>query len=460
MKQTFILLACLVFIDLVAINFVETEYVFMLDAVVVVLWLCYNFLDLAFLVMVFLYPFINAQIFLGPMNIPFVDALAMLVFLAWFVKRILNYDQEPLTWRDFPGVFFAVLFFAAGAASIFNADYFLSSFKYLLRPLVFFYLMFLVLPYNILKNKKQLQAVYKILFAVGVIVALVGIFSIVTASGPWYTKRAVPVAIYGYEFLGGNQNAIAEVLVVTIPVTLILLALCKKYRTQGILILGLLLMSTVLLLTFSRSGWLSLLLELVILFILGFSAKVKKKFIWPLLIVFLILPLILYFTAWQNVSWIQESNASRLLLTDLSINKFFIHPFVGHGLNSFQNLVADTFVYTIEFGDPLESHGFIQKLLVEQGLFGLLTFLGLLMYIFYQYIRAYKTEPDKEERFILMCLLMAASGIVFFQLFSTSYYISRMWLPVGIALAAANIYLKNNVKQKKRKIRIEKRQRL
>jgi hypothetical protein len=78
--------------------------------------------------------------------------------------------------------------------------------------------------------------------------------------------------------------------------------------------------------------------------------------------------------------------------------------------------------------------------LAEQGIFGLITFISFLGYIFYQYARAFVLEKDKQQRFILLCWLMMLSGVVLFQLFSTSYYNSRTWLPIGVGLAAIEIY--------------------
>lgn len=448
-KKFVVFLAAVLLLNLIAINFVEIKYLALFNAGLISFWLAYYFSEIVFYVMIFLFPFINFQLIFDSVNVPYVDLIAAVLFGAWIYKKLIvnwfNHSQR-LKLKDFPGLFFAVLFFVSAAASIFNSAYVLTSAKFLLRPLIFFYLVYLVLPYNLIVKKIQLKKIYHIIFVAGVIVALIGLISIFFTAGPWYQKRAMPYSFGDFNPLGGNQNAIAEVLVVTIPITLLLIARTKKYRSQAILLIGLVLMAGILLLTFSRSGWLALLLELIILFIFGFGAKIKRRYVLPLLLVFIVLPVVIYFTAWQNISWVQTSNLNRILLTEIAVNGFLAHPFIGNGLNMFSSIVSETFVYVVEFGDPLESHGFLQKIMTEQGLFGLITFLGLLTYIFFQYILAFIKENDRSERFIILCLLMMLAGIVFFELFSTSYYISRMWLPIGIGLAAVSVYQKNNKK--------------
>jgi hypothetical protein len=71
-----------------------------------------------------------------------------------------------------------------------------------------------------------------------------------------------------------------------------------------------------------------------------------------------------------------------------------------------------------------------------------------LLYFFRAYFRAIRAEDNHREKFVLAALLMMLSGLVLFELFSTSYYIARMWLPVGVGLAAVRIYGENNKKGK------------
>jgi O-antigen ligase len=126
-------------------------------------------------------------------------------------------------------------------------------------------------------------------------------------------------------------------------------------------------------------------------------------------------------------------------MTSVAWYHFTNHPFVGNGLNSFNDLVGKTFLYSVEFGDPLESHGFMQKLLSETGLLGFLGFVVLLLKIFKDLLHAYLNSFGTNKLMILL-LIMMSCGAVFFQLFSTSYFLSQMWLPLGVSLAGIKLY--------------------
>ena len=445
-RQFLILLTALLAVNLIAVNLVDVYYVLLVDLGLIIFWLSYHFFSAAFLAVVLLHPFVGYEFVAGGLNVPYGDLLATVVLAAWLLRTFLHWPQTRLNWkRDLPGVIFVGLFFISGALSIINAELPLTSLKYLLRPLIFFYMCFVVLPVNIIKDEKQLKRIYQAFFVLGIFTALIGLASFfLTTGGPWYTKRALPLPIFGMNIFGGNQNALAEVLTICIPFTLILLSLTKKIRLQGFYLVGLMLMSAILLLTFSRSGWIALLMEMIILFIFGFGAKIPKTFILPIITSIVLIPTIFYFSVWQQVAWVRESNENRLILTEISWDNFIEHPVIGNGLNSYRDLISQVFAYTVEFGEPLDSHGFVQKILVEQGLMGLISFVAFLIYIFYVYLKAFIAEKDRHERFYLVCLIMMLSGIVMFELFSTSYYIAKMWLPIGVGLAAIKLYKAND----------------
>ncbi len=69
----------------------------------------------------------------------------------------------------------------------------------------------------------------------------------------------------------------------------------------------------------------------------------------------------LYFYTFHQLGWVQSSNESRFLLTEIAWYNFLQHPVIGNGLNTFTSFVGSTFVYVVEFWDPLDSHGFFTK---------------------------------------------------------------------------------------------------
>ena len=448
-KQFFRILAIAIVIiaifSLAAINFLDADKVLLIDLAIVVLLFFVEFPFVGFCVMILFYPFVNWQFVLGPVNVPYVDLLATILLFAVLLKAFLDWQLglkkgRVSVWQIFPGIIFAGCFLAASALSILNNEFLLAAVKYLLRPLLFFYLMFVVLPYNLINQKRLLKIALRAMLIVGLAVALLGAFSIFSSPGQWGVHRAVPFSFGEFNPLGGNQNAVAEVLIVIIPITFILFLLSEKIKRRGWYVLAIMLMSAVLILTFSRSGWLALLTELLILFFLKYRHKVNKYTVMAIILLLLIVPSLLYFSVWSKLDWIERSNANRLLLSGIAFNSFLEHPFIGNGLNTFQQIVGRTFVYRVEFGDPLESHGFLQKVLTESGLLGIISFGALLGYFFYRYIKAYLAAKFFSAKMIIACFIMMLAGITVFELFSTSYYLASAWLPIGIGLAGVRLY--------------------
>jgi O-antigen ligase len=161
----------------------------------------------------------------------------------------------------------------------------------------------------------------------------------------------------------------------------------------------------------------------------------RHKYIWPLILSLTVLPAIFYVAIWQNVGFVQTSTSSRMLLSEIAWSSWLTSPILGHGPGTFIDIVGQTFVFVVEFGSPLDSHGFAQKLLVEQGALGLLAYFGVLAYFLWYLIRFFRHENNDRTKFQTLCFVLIFSSMIVFELFSTSYYQARFWLPLGVALA-------------------------
>jgi len=399
--------------------------------------------------MAFLTPFWGWQFISDTINVPYVDLVALALFFALMVRTaiagLIKLEGERLDnfiyLKKFSGWPYFLIFFTIGLLSLINSPDILIGLKYLLRPLIFMYLMFVVVPINLIVTRKIFKRVLISLLSSGVVAAFLGLLTVVLTKGGLFERRAQPYPIFGVNLLGGNWNALAETLVVAIPCALIFYFAAKKLRNRGyFLLLGMLLI-VILLLTMSRSGWLALLLQFIIL-LFGFLRKslFSKRVILMLSFSFLIL-IIVYVFFWGQISAVKGSDSSRWLMTSVAWYHFTNHPFIGNGLNTFNDLVGKTFVYAVEFGDPLDSHGFGQKLLAETGILGLISFIVVLGYLFRHYFKAY-LDSFGNNKIMILLLLMMAVGVVFFQLFSTSYFLAKMWLPLGVCFADVNLYRK------------------
>lgn len=453
-QRRFLVLAIILIVGISAVALLAPwEYVLGILVAVLVLLFFFRFITFGLYLMVLFYPFIYLQLFIGRnINIPYVDLLAMIVFLSWAIRSVffppyggIHFIKNlgkgtKLSFENFPGLIFFLMFFAASLLSLINAENVLYSLKYVFRPLTFFYLMFVVLPYNVINSQKVLLNVLRIFYGVGFFVALMGLWSILFSENSGIFRRAIPLPIFGVPILGTNHNLIAEVLVSVIPIGFILIWETKDVWLKKFLITGVLLMAAINLLTFSRTGWVALAFELLVLVLIKYRKNIRSYFELGLIIILIISPLLLYGYIFLTSEIVRSSNMNRLALAKIAIETFTKHPIVGAGAGTFIEQVAMNRWYIVDFGSPSEAHGVIQKLLAETGALGFLTFFALLGYIILRLVKTYQKISDKSPyKYILLALILTSVGSIIFQLFNTSYFVSKMWLPLGVALAAARL---------------------
>ena len=123
-----------------------------------------------------------------------------------------------------------------------------------------------------------------------------------------------------------------------------------------------------------------------------------------------------------------------VLPDEISLTYFRYAPWFGMGPGTFYQLMSETEYFIMEYGAPLDSHGFFQKILVEEGIVGLTLFGIFLFALFRRFTRVSLTFKGKEYH-LAECLLMMSVGAVVFQIFNTGYFMSTMWMPLGVAFA-------------------------
>ena len=397
--------------------------------------------------MIFFYPFTFLEIRYAALNVPYVDVIAILLLIGFALRRIYDWKVHNKTLfspkKDFPGLIIYLCLLIAGFLSLTNTpDYFFwTAFKNVFRPLGFFYIMFVILPYNIVDKKKYLDTIFKILFWLGLSVAVMGIWSFATFPATnVIDKRAVPISIFGLKPLGTNHNQLAELLIAVIPFALIFLWKEKNLLMRKLILLSILLMAFVNLLTFSRSGWIALFLELAILAFIQYRSQMRALFRNSVILLLILSPIIVYMYIFSMQSGVLSSTASRVMLIDIAWQAFKAHPLFGNGMGIFPTLVGQNPIFLLEYGVTAGAHGFIQHLAAEIGIFGLGAFIALLVFIFIRLIKSYrKHKKDPYWSYVILSAIIAFVGVVSFQLFQTSFLTAKMWVPLGIGLIITKI---------------------
>ncbi len=133
---------------------------------------------------------------------------------------------------------------------------------------------------------------------------------------------------------------------------------------------------------------------------------------------------------------VRGSTLSRLDQTRIAVFYFLRSPLIGQGVGTFIPTLWQTRAFLLEYGDPIEAHSIVLKLAFEQGILGLATFGIFAVSILLALYKAYKKMPRPE----LLAALMIAVGSITYQLFNTTYYTSKLWVPIAIAVAISRFY--------------------
>ncbi|HLD81773.1 MAG TPA: hypothetical protein VJA22_01025, partial [Patescibacteria group bacterium] len=218
-------------------------------------------MDFALYVLILMTPFVDFQIVWGELNVPIADAFAMLMFISWALRALL-FRGESITntiRSNTPVAIPFLLFLIACTLSFFNTPDMAASIKYFLRPMLFFYLMFMIIPYVSIENTKILKRALVVSFTLGIVISLMGLISLFLPeqSGEIF-RRALPISIFGMYPLGTNHNLIAEVLVAVIPLGWFLSTHERNKHRKQALKLASVFVASICVLTFSRAGWIVL----------------------------------------------------------------------------------------------------------------------------------------------------------------------------------------------------------
>lgn len=393
-------------------------------------------------------PIIGIEINLYNLNIPIVDLIALFLFLSFIINYIFSFilgrKIEKINW---PLIIPFSIFLSINLVSVFLANNFLDSFYYFLRWPLFLYLAYIFVPANIIIKPKILKNAIIFLFISSLIVLFSGFISLLNQDIYDSFFRLRGLNLYGFYPFGDNHNLIAEFLNIGIFLSLIIKEFLKEKRLKNIANLIFLLGSFGVILSFSRAAWITFALQLIVYFIYKMIYQKKER---VKIILFSCLFLIIISPFFIRMERLQEANIgstkSRVLLNNIALNAFEQKPLFGHGSGQFLTLVYNDIRFRAQHGEAIDAHGFLPKILAENGIFGLVAWLFILIYLFKISFLSLKRYYPKISWLLPLCL--AVWGGLFFQLFNTSYYKGKVWLPILLFFLAIKfldeIYVKKN----------------
>jgi O-antigen ligase len=402
---------------------------------------------LFFIILCVVYPFRYLQFKVEDYNyqVEYVTVLAVLILLAVLLNIYVLKRIKPKYELAF-GITF-ICFLGANTLSLLNTPDLTASILFIVKPILLFYLAYLLLPINLIKNKNYLEKVLWAVFSCGLITAILGAISVIQQllTGAGLTAiRAYPFAYGLFMPLGYNQNQIGEVLVASIPFTLILF-LWRRIsdpRVAKIALISTLFMTAVLLLTLSRAGWIALVIEIFVVFLAykrSWAEKTIPLFVMIVIILIIIIPSsVIFYKFITGTEEVSNSNQVRLVLTEIALDNFYKYPFFGEGSGTYVESIYHNYKYLPYFRLELkfDAHGLFQKIISELGIVGLITFgvfaaaIGIYIKKAWKYIRF-----NRESTLIYSLAIAAIIGNAVYMAFNTSFYDAVTWLPIGLSIA-------------------------
>ncbi len=393
-------------------------------------------------------PIIGRDFYLYGLVIPIGDLAALLSVLAYLTRTGFDFffSKERISLR-WPLFFPFFIFFIANALSIIFSNHPLYSLYYFLRWPFFLYLAYIFVPANIIKTPRILKTAAIIVFLSAMAVLISGYASLYGQNWQDSFFRMKSIFIFNSYPFGENHNLIAEFLNIGAFFVLIIREFLKNERAKRVTDIIFFLTAVGIILTFSRAGWITLFLQSLIYFFYRTANNKKERLA---MIIFSVAALLIISPLLWKMSVLQDNNTSstenRVLLTEIAIDAFKENPLIGKGSGEFVNLVGDNIRFRAKYGAPVDSHGMLQKLLAENGIIGLGAWLFILIYLAVTAFKALKRYYPKLKWMLPFCL--AAGGGLFFQLFNTSYFKGRVWLPIVLFLMAIQfsdeIYARKN----------------
>jgi hypothetical protein len=392
------------------------------------------FLWTIFLAFAFLYPWQIA--FKGTsINAPIADILALIILVLFTIRYITGTAiiRKKTKQILLPFIALYTVFLMTALISVFNVyDHDIAqSFHYFLRFPVFAFMAYVIYPSIYLKHAKQFEYIFSVLFWVGIGIAFYGFASLFLAEHAGYI-RVEPFGLFGIFPLGHNHNLIGEALVSIFPLALYQ---SYKYYYKRMYIYGTIFIGVITLLTLSRAAWIAFTIQIGVLLL---NKSIREKIIfytkkWKYLLFIVFGMIVLYMTLFLGTNIVSGSTESRVFTTEVSLFYFKEAPLLGNGPGSYLHISNNTKAIVLEYGEALDAHGILQKLILETGILGVISFCIFLGYIFMSFWK------QRQVSHLHSVLIASAVGAIIFQFFNTSYFGSVMWLSIGLVIASFGI---------------------
>lgn len=381
----------------------------------------------------------SLSVFLAPI-IPTMALLALVliafasVFLAFGTDRRRSLSFSPVNMYI---ILYAFVYLAASFVSASPMD------SVQTGLLIVCFTLFAIILQNSVNTRKKLDTLIIFIIISGVIVSLYGIYQYVfgiTGDAAWVDADLFSDITNRVFSTLGNPNVLSEYLLLVIPFACAQFFASKKWYVKGLFFIFAGIMALCMVLTYSRGGWLALLIAAFIFLIL-----LDRRFILlgilAVIALYFVLPdtVINRFTSIGNMSDTSTSYRVSIWLGTLAMLRDYWISGVGPGIGAFNKVYP---AYSFNNILAPHSHNLFLQLVCETGVAGLILFI-IIIYQFYKTaFRALSSEKLRESRYYLIGAVSSVSGFLVQGMTDYSFYNHRVMFMFWVVVAVGALLAK------------------
>lgn len=376
---------------------------------------------------VFLHPALFC--FLTLLLLPFVPTMVMLALVACtllslMIRQGLGRGQKPLY---SPGIRWAGLMAAVYLMAIAASAYPMKSlFPGLLTAM---FVSFALWSYGSIRSYSRLRTAFGLIALGAVAVSLYGLWQFIhpaAYNSGWVDEdmfAGIRLRVYS---TFANPNVLGEYFLLTIPFAAALALTASNRRKKLLWAAAALLMCMVMLLTYSRGGYIGLILAACIFLVL-----LDRRFLLLIGVAVILSPLYVPESVWTrllsigNLGDTSTNYRVNIWIGVVDMLRQFWFCGVGPGEGTFNQVYP---VFALPYVDAPHSHNLYLQLICDTGIVGLLVFLGLMGSLYRSLLSTLRHSRRRETKIFAIAGLSAFSGFLLQGMTDYSFYNYRVLL--------------------------------
>jgi len=304
------------------------------------------------------------------------------------------------------------------------------------------FVLFPIVLQNSVTTRRQLDALIYAFVIAGTFISAYGIYQYFTGvafASAWFDSTMFAgISTRVYSTLG-NPNVLATYLLLVIPFAGACIFMVKRPILKLFFVGCLCVMLACMALTFSRGGWLGLILAAAV-----FLVILDRRFIivgiFGLVFLYFALPdvVVSRFTSIGDFSESSTSYRVSIWLGTISMLRDFWFTGIGPGTEAFNRIYP---LYSYSAAVAWHSHNLYLQIMCDAGIIGIVVFAIIIFTYFRNLCTSVSKEPDKSSKILQIAAISSVSGFLVQGVGDYLFYNYRVtlvfWAVLGLGLLIA-----------------------